>query len=181
MNFLPDEFKEYEEYRAKKDKIIEDLKSDVDSLSTEIEKLEKLKDQQQQYSRRNYPLVNRIVEEKEEITDEVIINTLNETLYLDISLWDLEKPIELENVKKTRRKTCPIIVKFVRCNDRNRVFRNKKKLKGLKISITESLTKIRMDKLRQAKETYGFTNVWTNDGKIFFKLDSNAKPQAYYS
>ena len=181
MNFLPDEFKEYEEYRAKKDKIIEDLKSDVDSLSTEIEKLEKLEDQQQQYSRRNYPLVNRIVEEKEEITDEVIINTLNETLYLDISLWDLEKPIELENVKKTRRKTCPIIVKFVRCNDRNRVFRNKKKLKGLKVSITESLTKIRMDKLRQAKETYGFTNVWTNDGKIFFKLDSNAKPQAYYS
>ena len=48
----------------------------MDSLSTEIEKLEKLKDQQQQYSRRNYPLVNRIVEEKEEITDEVIINTL---------------------------------------------------------------------------------------------------------
>ena len=39
MNFLPDELKEYEEYRAKKDKIIEDLKSEVDSLSTEIEKL----------------------------------------------------------------------------------------------------------------------------------------------
>ena len=76
INFLSDEFREYEEYRAKKDEIIEDLKSDVDSLSTEIEKLEKLKDQQQQYSRRNYPLVNRIVEEKEEITDEVIINTL---------------------------------------------------------------------------------------------------------
>ena len=63
----------------------------MDSLSTEIEKLEKLKDQQQQYSRRNYPLVNRIVEEKEEITDEVIIKTLNETLELDISLRDLEK------------------------------------------------------------------------------------------
>ena len=26
--------------------------------------------------------------------------------------------------------------------------------------------KIRMDKLRQAKETYVFTNVWTNDGKL---------------
>ena len=41
--------------------------------------------------------------------------------------------------------------------------------------------KIRMDKLRQAKETYVFTNVWTNDGKIFFKPDFRAKPQVYYS
>ena len=40
------------------------------------------------------------------------------------------------------------MMKFVRYNDRNRVFRNKKKLKGLKISLTESLTKVRMDKLR---------------------------------
>ena len=38
-----------------------------------------------------------------------------------------------------------------------------------------------MDKLRQAKETYGFTNVWENDGKILFKSDSNAKLQVCYS
>ena len=38
-----------------------------------------------------------------------------------------------------------------------------------------------MDKLRQTKETYEFTNVWTNDGKIFFESDSNAKAQVYYS
>ena len=38
-----------------------------------------------------------------------------------------------------------------------------------------------MDKLRQAKETYEFTYVWKNDGKILFKSDSNAKPQVYYS
>ena len=38
-----------------------------------------------------------------------------------------------------------------------------------------------MDKLRQAKETYGFANVWTNDAKILFKSDCNAKPQVYYS
>ena len=36
-----------------------------------------------------------------------------------------------------------------------------------------------MDKLKQAKEIYGFTNVWTNDGKILFKSESNAKPQVY--
>ena len=67
---------------AKKDKIIEDLKLEVDSLSTKIEKLEKLQDQQEQYSRRNC-LVHGIGEEKEEFTDEVIINILNEKLGLD--------------------------------------------------------------------------------------------------
>ena len=79
---------------------------------------------------------------------------------------------------KTRGDTRPIIVKFVQYNNQNRVFRNKK---GLYILITKSLMKIRMDKLRQAKETYVFTNVWTNDGKIFFKPDFRAKPQVYYS
>ena len=38
-----------------------------------------------------------------------------------------------------------------------------------------------MDKLKQAQETYGFTNVWTNEWKILFKSDSNAEPQVYYS
>ena len=38
-----------------------------------------------------------------------------------------------------------------------------------------------MDKLKQAKETYRFTHVWTNDGKILLKLDSKTKPQVYYS
>ena len=50
-----------------------------------------------------------------------------------------------------------------------------------KISITESLTETNADKLKQAEETYGFTNVWTNDGKIPFKSDSNVKREVYYS
>ena len=181
INFLSDKFKKNEESRAKKDKIIQDLKSEVDSLSTKVEKLEKLQDQQEQYSRRNCLLVHGIAEEKEEITDEVIINILNEKLDPEITLQYIEKTHRIGEPKKTRGKTCPITVKFVRYNDRNRVFRNKKKLKDQKISITESLTKTRMDQLKQTKETYGFTNVWTSDGKILFKSDSKAKPQVYYS
>ena len=41
INFLSDKFKEYEEDRAKKDNLIEDHKSEVDSLSTKTEKLKK--------------------------------------------------------------------------------------------------------------------------------------------
>ena len=47
INFLSDKFKEYEEDRAKKDKVIEDLKSEVDSPSAKIKKLKKLMKQEE--------------------------------------------------------------------------------------------------------------------------------------
>ena len=118
INFLSDKFKEYEEDRAKKDNVIEDLKSEMDSLPTRIEKLEKLQDRPEQYSRRNCLLVHGIAEEKKEITDEVIINTINETLDLDITLRDLQRTHRIGKPKKAGGKTRPIIVKFVRQNDR---------------------------------------------------------------
>ena len=101
VNFLSGKFKEYEEDRTKKDKIIEDLKSEVDSLSTKIEKPEKLQDQQEQHSRRNWLLVHDMAEEREETTDEVIINNLNEKLDLDITLQDIDRTHRIREPKKT--------------------------------------------------------------------------------
>ena len=69
IKFLSDKFKEYEEDRVKKDKIIEGLTSEVDSMSTKVEKLERFQDQQEQYSKTNCLLAHGITEEKEEITD----------------------------------------------------------------------------------------------------------------
>ena len=76
----------------------------MDGLSTKIEKLEKLQDQQEQNSRRNCLLVHGIAEEKKEITDEVIINTLNETLDLDITLRDLQITHRIGKPKKLEEK-----------------------------------------------------------------------------
>ena len=42
-------------------------------------------------------------------------------------------------------------------------------LKGEDSSITESLTKVRMEKLKEARETYVFKKVWASDDKLFFK------------
>ena len=44
--------------------------------------------------------------------------------------------------------------------------------------ITESLTASRMEKLNEERELHGFRNVWTNDGKIFCKLEDSDKPRA---
>ena len=71
---------------------------------------------------------------------------------------------------------------FVRYNLRHNIFKNKKLLKEKVVSITESLTKDRMAKLNEARENYVFRNVWTSDGKIFFKDEKNpsSQPLVYY-
>ena len=47
-----------------------------------------------------------------------------------------------------------------------KIYINKKLLKATKVSITESLTAQRVAKLKEAKEKFGFKNVWSNDGRI---------------
>ena len=55
------------------------------------------------------------------------------------------------------------------------VFSNKRKLNDKQISISESLTKRRLMKLKEARDQYTFANVSTQDGKIMLKDDSKVK------
>ena len=95
---------------------------------------------------------------------------------IDIPPHDIERSHRIGKPRQPGEKQHPIIVKFVRYSDLNKIIRNKKKLKGKKISITESLTAKRMEKLKEAQELHGFRNVWTK----FCKLEDNDKPQLYY-
>ena len=58
---------------------------------------------------------------------------------------------------------------------REKAFKNKKKLKGNGYSITESLTAMRIKKLPEARNSFGFTNAWAHDEKILCKEDSRIK------
>ena len=71
---------------------------------------------------------------------------------------------------------------FVRYSERCKVFSSKRRLKGKNFSITESLRKLQMSKLRAAIDKYGFRNVWAIDGKILYKVDDTpeSKPAVYY-
>ena len=54
----------------------------------------------------------------------------------------------------------------MRYNIRNRTYRNKKKLEGTGISVTETGKRINM--LEKTREEHTFNNVWSQDGKIMF-------------
>ena len=59
------------------------------------------------------------------------------------------------------------------------IFLNTNELKNTGISITESLTAKRMEMLHKAKERFGFRNVWTLDGRIYYLAEGSTKPQIF--
>ena len=73
----------------------------------------------------------------------------------------------------------PIIVKLCNYHDKEKMYQAKKNLKGTKIMIVDSLTKRRLELLKRAKETFGATNVWTLDGKIFTNKGADADGKRY--
>ena len=77
---------------------------------------------------------------------------------------------------KTNGKPRPVIIKFVWYNDR-KVFSSKKLLKDSGVYITESLTAFRMQKLTNARETFGFKNVWVVDRRIFYTKNGCQHPK----
>ena len=171
VKIMSEKFDEFEKDRKEKEKIINSLKQEVNGLKERVESLEKVSDDHEQYSRRNYLLIHGIEEDKDEVTDDIVVNMLQ--------LWQVDK-LELEILKKdidrshrigkpTLRKKRPIIVKFVRYNDRHKAYWNKKRLKDFRVSITESLTAFRMGQLNKARDEHSFQNLWTHDGKILFK------------
>ena len=69
---------------------------------------------------------------------------------MDLNISKTTVPIE-SVIQKLRKKSRPIIVKFVRYCNRRDVFMNKKCLKGKGKSITENLTGFRLKEVRKCK------------------------------
>ena len=177
IKFINERFDQYEEERKEKDKFIEELKKENSNLTEHVKDLEQKVDRQEQYSRRNCLLIHGIKEEKDENTDDVVIKFIQDGLQEEINIEDLDRTHRIGKVNNGKSR--PIIVKFARYNVRKKVFHNKRKLKGKNMSITESLTKIRVSKLNGARDFYNRNNVWTYDGRIMVK-DENNRISVYY-
>ena len=182
VDLMSETFEKFKEELKRKDEVIKSLRGHVSKLQSEMNVVVEGLDRQEQYSRRNCLLIHGINENKDEDTDDIVIKTLNSDLNLDLSINDLDRThrIGKSRVVNATTKSRPIIVKFARYIVRRKVFSNKKKLKGKNISITESLTKKRMEKLKEARDQHGFGNVWTYDGRILIKTGDSSKPSVYY-
>ena len=48
------------------------------------------------------------------------------------------------------------------------------------MSVSESLTKIRMSAFKEARNKFGYSSVWTADGKIVYKEEGDTKAKIYF-
>ena len=136
VEFIAEKFDQYETERKEKEKIINDLQGKVSEISNEIEVLKNSLDRQQQYSRRNCVLIHGIPEQKGEDMDEQALKIIREELGETVEKSDLDRAHRIGAFKEDKSRFRSIIVKFSRYNVREKVFKNKKKLKGIGYSIT---------------------------------------------
>ena len=99
---------------------------------------------------------------------------------IDIDVKDIDGTHQIG--AQTEKKRRPITVEFAKYSEKRKIFGSKKKLKSKNLSITESLTKLRIIRFRAARDEYGFRNVSIFDGKILYTTDDtpDSKPTVYY-
>ena len=122
-------------------------------------------DRHEQYSRRNCLLIHGVKVNEKEDTDEVVIEFFEKELKEKLSANDIDRSHRLGK-EQTGSIPWPIIMRCTRCNVCNVIFREEKILKSKAVNITENLTKKIITEMKVARETYGFKNGWSQDGKI---------------
>lgn len=123
-------------------------------------------DELESYSRRNCLLVHGVPETQDELCSEVVRNLFRSKNVATVELRDIDRAHRLGQRKESNAKPRPIIVKFIGYGPRSIVFRNKAKMKGSGITITESLTKQRQEVLMAARDAHGIANAWSSDGRV---------------
>ena len=161
-------------------KLIELIKPELTKeVSDRIKHLEQQVDNLEQYSRRPCLKFAGIPENKDEVTDDLILDVINNKI-----LTNTEYKLNKTNIERSHRigkrgkYNRDIIVKFVSYRDRALVFKNKKNLKEYNTTnktnlyVNEALTQRRALLYKSARELHKkklISNCWTYDGKIYVR------------
>ena len=134
------------------------LLKDRDTMSVKLEN-------QLQYTRRNMVLLHGVEEKREENTDNIVLKVA-EKIGVKIGKNHLNRSHRLGPKRQNSKRPRPIICSFISYEHKKALYDSKKKLKGTKTVITESLTKSRFDLYQKCCDKFGKISCWTYDGKI---------------
>ena len=98
------------------------MKSDIVDMNKNIEKLERIVDRQEQYSHHNCLLLLCITEGERENIDDLVLETLNEKMHVDLTPSDLDRTHSIGMKTASSNKSRAAIIKFVCCNTRKIFF-----------------------------------------------------------
>ena len=124
----------------------------------------------EKYSRISCLIFTGTKERKGENTDNLVLNAFNTNLGIKLDLYEIDRSHRFgrkRNYQDGHQIDRPIIIKFIGYRSRQKVFKQKRKLKGTCISLFENLTKRRTMLMNDVKKLAGFKNVWSMDGNIF--------------
>ncbi|KAK3106950.1 hypothetical protein FSP39_003755 [Pinctada imbricata] len=141
----------------------------VDRAEADIEELE-------QYGRRTSLRFHNVEVADTNNTDDEIVKLCKEKLQVDITPDDINRSHPIG--RKNRHGKYQLICRFKNWKIKNKIYREKKKLKNdsSRIFVTEDLTSYRQEivseiaKAKRAGKVFAF---WTNDGRIFIKTSSD--------
>lgn len=154
-------------FQSFKSFVTEEIKSMNSKIQSQDDKIDDL----ESYSRRNCLLLHGIPESTSDSTEDdclqAVLDVFQKKMKVQVSAHHIDRTHRLGPKKQKAR---PVIVKFCSYVQRRLVFLNKSSLKGSNVSITESLTKTRMNILKEARQSCGNMNAWTNDGRIIVKI-----------
>lgn len=105
-------------------------------------------------------------ENSNENINTVVTNIFQQKLHLSLQVGHCSRVGAREKNEKSR----PILVHFTNLTDRNKVFYNKRKLKGTNIVILEELVKSRVEIFKLARQAFGNKSTWTKEGRIYIKI-----------
>ena len=172
IEFCNEKFDELERYKSKKEVKINELEEKTRKMDKKINDLNRVIDRHERHSRRNCILVQGVKANKNEDTNVVETETLNEPLQEKLTQMLIQMEVigqvdlKRANNQGLSSSSLPDITLEI-------VFKNKKKLKDTVIGITESLTQKRIQMLSKARNEFLFKNLWTLDRKILVKSDDN--------
>lgn len=158
---------DFSAYKAEILKCFNDLKVVIQNSINKTDQIES-------YSRKNCLIVHGITESKDEEVTTVALKFLKDKLQLDVDLSSIDNCHRLNTLAKSKHPR-PIIIKFTTYLIRSKVWSTKKLLKGTNYFISESLTRIRLNLYKKARESFGSKNAWTIDGRIIVLLPDGKK------
>jgi hypothetical protein len=167
------------------------LRDSIKGLTTRIETLTLSTDDLQQYSRSDNLLLHGIPlptdGTKEDDLRQVVLGAFNRYLpgmnvtedCISTAHRIASRPHNVSSNGSTPArapKPPAIVIRFTQRAVKNRVLANRRKLKGMSISLTEQLTARRMQLLKKASDlatAHKVQSAWSHDGKILVKTHTN--------
>ena len=159
----------------------EDLKKEVSSLTQKNSNLQKTLDaltnqidSNEQHNRSECLLLHGVPEGSKETPAQskgIFAKQISQNVGIKIEENYIRRAHRLGK-RRDSGKPRPIIARLWDSQLRNDIYSKKRECKGKQISITENLTKRRMQIKIEAEKRYGDKNVWTKEGRIYAKDDT---------